>query len=138
MERERACAHVCLAGEQVTCDWKLLHELARDSVLTLIARICGLERCAAWRTADVIVFDCSGCGGRIARPLGLVHHAFSGPIVLVDGGLSPRQVAAAYRSGIKDYFAAPYDRKLLAERIRHLCVQHVRNGTSPNRFPADG
>jgi hypothetical protein len=129
---------VCLAGEQVSCDWRLVQELARDSVLTLIARIGGFERSAAWRTADVIVFDCSGCGGRIARPLGLVHRAFSGPIVLVDGDLSPRQVAAAFRSGIKDYFAAPYDRELLAERIRHLYLRHVRNGTSPTGFPANG
>jgi len=132
MDRKRACAHVCLAGEQVSCDWKLIEELARDFVLTLMARTSGLAGSGAWRTANVIVFDCSGCGGRIALPLSVVRHVFSGPIVLVDGELSPRQIAAAFRSGIKDYFAAPYDRELLAERIRHLCAQYVRNGTGPS------
>jgi hypothetical protein len=44
-------------------------------------------------------------------------------VVLVDGGITQKQIASAFEAGVKDYFAEPYDIELLAERIDALCTQ---------------
>ena len=51
-------------------------------------------------------------------------------VVLVDGGITQKQIARAFEVGVKDYFAEPYDIELLAERIDALCTQLGGSKTS--------
>ena len=68
--------------------------------------------------------DCSESAELVSQVLPRLKEEFPDLcIVLVDGGLSQKQIAAAFKEGIKDYFADPYDADLLVERMDSLCAQ---------------
>jgi len=116
--------HICLAGRTVCNDWSLIQSLKSQHQVTIVERIRLLSRNSILETADVLVLDCGashGLGLRIVPFLKKYHPRLC--VVLVDGGLTQRQIAAAFREGARDYFTAPYNLKLLVERIQTLGVQ---------------
>jgi hypothetical protein len=42
-------------------------------------------------------------------------------IVLVNGGLSPAEIAEAFREGVRDYFSHQSNTELVVERVQNLC-----------------
>jgi len=83
-----------------------------------------LENCKLLNTTHLLVLDCSQnslTALRLVPQLFIAHPGLS--VVLVDGGITQKQIAAAFHAGVRDYFAEPYDLTLLAERIDALCTR---------------
>ncbi len=115
------CFHICLAGPVVSNDWSLIQRLKTQNQITLVERMRLLSRNAVLKKVDLLVLDCSE-----NRELGIELLSFlkkyypSVNIVLVDGGFTQKQIAAAFQNGARDYFADPYDTNLLIERLDAL------------------
>ena len=121
--------HICLAGPRVSGDWLLIQALRAQHQVTLMERVRLLSRNAILTGVDVLVLDCS----QGLRPMNFLKRHFPDLcVVLVDGGLTRRQIAVAYQKGVKDYFPHPYDVKLLVERLHFLGSRfgnHARKAT---------
>jgi DNA-binding response OmpR family regulator len=119
--------NVWLAGPTVSVDWDLIRGLMSDYVLTLIESFdpADLAREGVLTSASLIVVDCGGCAGDVARVIRAIRamkKAHSGlTVLLVGGGLQQAKVIKAYKGGIDDYFPVPYEARLLVERIVALC-----------------
>ena len=71
--------------------------------------------------ADVVAFDCRDTGpAGSQRVVESVRHVTDAPIVVLDGGLSPGDVARLLGAGAQDYFSEPFNVALIAERLEHL------------------
>jgi DNA-binding NtrC family response regulator len=115
---------ICLAGRTVSNDWPLIQALKGRHAVTLVDRVEGLASAPLLAAVRVLVLDAAGSGGAALRLLPAIRD--NHPVVcvlLVDGGLDQRQLARAFREGTRDYFPAPYDVHLLAERVRTLCLR---------------
>ncbi len=122
--------HICLAGRTVSNDWPLIRSLKTQHQVTVVERVRLLSRNAILAKADVLVLDCSESQGLGLRILPFLKRYFPElSVVLVDGGLTQQQIAAAFREGVQDYFSEPYDLALLVERIDALGV--LRRGKAP-------
>ena len=114
-------SHICLAGRTICNDWLLIRALKTQHQVTLVEHIQALSRNPILARVDVLVLD---CGENQKMGLGLVPNLKrDNPkmcVVLVDGGFTRQQIAKAFREGVKDYFAEPYDRRLLVERVEGL------------------
>jgi DNA-binding NtrC family response regulator len=116
--------HICLAGRTVSNDWPLIQRLKPQHQVTLVERVRFLSRNSILAKTDVLVLDCSESEGLGLRILPFLKKYFPALcVVLVDGGLTQKQIAAAFQEGAKDYFSAPYDAKLLVERVEVLGAQ---------------
>jgi DNA-binding NtrC family response regulator len=113
--------HICLAGQAVSNDWPLIHRLKAQHQVTVVERVRLLSRNSILDKVDVLVLDCSESHGLGLKILPFLKKYFPELcIVLVDGGLTQPQIAAAFRQGARDYFSEPYDLSLLVERVDAL------------------
>jgi DNA-binding NtrC family response regulator len=113
---------VCLAGRQVSNDWPLIQLLKAAHAVTLIDRVDALASAPLLATAGVLVLDAAESGGAALQLLPALHSEHQAlPVLLVDGGVTQRELARAFRDGACDYFPVPYDVHLLAERVSSLC-----------------
>ena len=113
--------HICLAGAVVSNDWPLIQRLKAKHQVTVVERVRLLSRNSILAKVDVLVLDCSESCGLGLRLLPFLKKFFPKlRIVLVDGGLTQQQIAAAFSQGAQDYFSEPYDLALLAERAEAL------------------
>lgn len=119
--------HVCLAGEGVTNDWSLIEPLKRDYQVTVIERPRMLFANSILATASVLVLDCGReprWGLNAVKGLRRVYPDVY--VVLVNGALSPAEIAEAFREGVRDYFSRQSDAELVVERVQSLCRQARR------------
>ncbi len=122
MSSNREVAHVCLVGPLVTDDWELIRSLRSRYLVTLVERVDYLSRPSNLAKTQLMVMDCSQSGDNVLDGLPGLKREFSDlDLLLVDGGLSQKQIAQAFEDGVKDYFSAPYPVDLLIERIDSLC-----------------
>jgi DNA-binding response OmpR family regulator len=129
LEEERPCDafHVCLAGSSVSNNWALIESLKRNYQVTVIETYDLLLRNAVLSTVDVLLLDCeegSEVGIETLRALRRRHPEVC--VVLVNGGLTQNEIAAAFREGVRDYFSHHFNVPLLVERVRYLCTQSRR------------
>ena len=118
--------HVCLAGPKVTNDWGLIQSLRSRYLVTLLERIELLVRRSFLSGTHLLVLDCSENAELLSEVLPRLKEEFPDLcVVLVDGGLSQKQIAASFKEGVQDYFADPYDAELLRERMDSLCAQSI-------------
>ena len=126
-------SHVCLVGPLVTDDWDLIRKLRSQHLVTLIESIEFLSEIDRLSQVRLMVMDCSQDGDAALEGLPELKQEFSDLcILLVDGELSQKQIAKAFQDGVKDYFAAPYEVDLLAERIDYLCGTRSSGDWQPN------
>lgn len=114
--------HICLAGHKVSNDWPLIKLLSDKHAVTVIQDADALHEQRLLCTANALVLDCSGRGDEVAHMI--AHLKVDYPllcVLIVDGGLTQRQLAGAFQGGASDYFPVPYDIHLLAERVSSLC-----------------
>ena len=113
--------HVCLAGEHVTNHLELVRALRQRHQITLVDRLEHLMATGVLTTADVLVLDSAGDTARLPDLLSQVKKGFPRlRVILVNGGLSQREVADAFGIGIADYFPQPCNIGLLGARIEVL------------------
>ena len=116
--------HVCLAGRKVSNDWRLIQSLRSRCLVTLVERVELLVQRSFLSRTHLLVLDCSASAELVPQVLPRLKEEFPDLcVVLVDGGLSQKEIAAAFKEGVKDYFADPYDVELLLERIDSLGAQ---------------
>lgn len=122
----QAVSHVCLAGRLVSNDWNLIQSLNSRYLVTLMERVDLLDRRSTLQDTQLLVLDCSRDAEAALESLTRLKREFPELcVLLVDGGLSQRQIAAAFKQGAKDYFAFPYDVRLLVERMDSLCTRRA-------------
>jgi DNA-binding response OmpR family regulator len=111
--------HVCLVGAGLCRNWQLVQRLVGQLNVTLMYRL--FLDCSALTSFDVIVMDCRDGGLDGSRQLvSMLRHKTSVPIVLMDGGLSPSDVAVLIGVGAQDYFSEPFNLPIVVERLEHL------------------
>jgi DNA-binding response OmpR family regulator len=116
---------VCLVGPIVTNNALLLDALRGRHEISLVADQIRLEDSRALASSDVLVLDATGI--RLPPLLrSLRQRRPDLPIVLVNGGLTEDDKAEAFSLGVVDYFPAPYQVGLLAERLEALARARVR------------
>ena len=117
--------HVCLAGRLVSNDWELIRRLRSRYLVTLMDNVDFLvRRSVLLKETQLLVLDCSRSLDATLECLPQLKREFSDLcLILVDGGLSQAQIAAAFEAGARDYFASPYDVGLLVERVDSLCAR---------------
>ena len=119
--------HVCLAGAGVTNNWSLIEPLKRNNQVTIVERLRMLYANSILTTASVLVLDCGEepeWGLSAVKGLRRVYPDVN--IVLVNGGLSPAEIAEAFRAGVRDYFSHQSNAALVVERVQNLCRQARR------------
>jgi DNA-binding response OmpR family regulator len=90
----------------------------------------------ALRSFDVIVMDCRDKGVDGSRQLvSTLRHMTSVPIVVMDGGLSPSDVAVLIGVGAQDYFSEPFNLPIVAERLEHLAFAARRQSIQSEHGP---
>jgi DNA-binding NtrC family response regulator len=127
MSQPENILHIALTGDKITRDWELIQELKLSYPVTLINQ----EQLAADNSLlglmSAIIIDCTDHPDIETHLLPVLKKWKKGlpelNIVLVDGGLTPEQIALAFHEGARDYFPHPYDAKLLADRIKFLAMR---------------
>lgn len=120
--------HICLAGRLLCNDWPLIQRLKAHHQVTLIERIRLLAHSTLLSTSDVLILDCSSPQESGLGVVPVVKRAHPKLImILVDGGLTQKQIASAFRQGIHDYFSEPYETNLLVERLTSLLEKESRS-----------
>jgi DNA-binding response OmpR family regulator len=126
-QRPSTAFHVCLAGSSVSNNWALIESLKRHYQVTVIETFDLLLRNSILSTVNVLLLDCEE-GGEVGietlRTLKRRHRGLC--TVLVNGGLTQNEIAAAFREGARDYFSHHFNVPLLVERVRYLCSQSRR------------
>ena len=90
-------------------------------------RVDLLVRCSFLDRANVLVLDCGESARHVKETIPILMRRFPGLFVLlVDGGLSQKEIASAFKGGVKDYFPDPYDVQLLVERTDSLCTNFLK------------
>jgi DNA-binding NtrC family response regulator len=119
--------HVCLAGSSVTNNRVLIESLKRDHQVTVIESLDLLLRNSILSTVDVLLLDGEEGGQVGIETLRALLHSRRGLcVVLVNGGLTQNEIAAAFREGVRDYFSHHFNVPLLVERVGYLCSQSRR------------
>ena len=115
---------MCLAGSLACNDWRLIQMLKMVHQVTLIEELKNLWHNPILQTAGVLVV-CNSVDDEpvIDRLPRLTKRHPRLAVLLVNGGLNQGQVAQAFQAGACDYFPAPYDVGLLAERVSSLCAR---------------
>lgn len=121
-----------LVGPGIGLDPRLRLGLERrGSRVVAFTRPGPLAQVAVPPEIGVLVVECGGePDAALAWIRALRRERPQLPIVLVNGGLTRRRVALAFRDGIRDYFASPYDPELLAERVGALLARGRRRPAS--------
>lgn len=130
-ESLEAGGHVCLAGAGVTNNWSLIEPLKRHHQVTVIERPRMLFTNSILATASVVVLDCGEeprLGLNAVKVLRRVYPDVH--VVLVNGALTPAEIAEAFREGVRDYFAHQSNADLVVERVQSLCRQALRAGAA--------
>lgn len=131
MPQAKLGLHVGLAGKEVTDDWMLIRLLREEFVVSVLRDAEAIHERTLLQSVDLLVLDCSGNPNLAATMPGQLRQRFPHLcLLLVDGGLSQQQIARAFREGVKDYFAFPYDRQLLVDRIAALVDRSLAASTS--------
>lgn len=131
VSQARLGLHVCLAGKEVSDDWKLIRRLRANYVVSVLWEADEIHQRPLLQSVDLLVLDCSGNASIAEVVPGQLMRRFPHLcLLLVDGGLSQQDIARAFQQGVKDYFAFPYDRRLLVGRIAALCERSLAPSTS--------
>jgi DNA-binding response OmpR family regulator len=131
--------HLCLVGQDITGQHRLVDHLRTRHVVTLIAEGSWLTGSALARHSDVLALEADPKGAAWRAHLRALHTAL--PIVLVDGDLTDDEKAEAFELGALDFFPAPCEVALLAERLEVLArAQRAASaidapGTDPGGTP---
>jgi DNA-binding response OmpR family regulator len=112
--------HVCLVGSALCRNWPLVQRLEGSHALTLLHELSSHDM-RLIEVADVLALDCRERGAAGTQELVTsLRRATDAPIVVLDGGLRPAEVALLVSAGAQDYFAEPFNVTLIAERLEHL------------------
>jgi DNA-binding NtrC family response regulator len=128
----RIVSHMCLAGPTLSRDFSLAALLLDRHVLTLIEDPGQLMDSSVLSSICVVVLE---CGGGVEQTLQLIPKLKALrpelDIIVINGGATQSQVASAFQNGARDYFPAPHDGRLLAERIDGLSNARRRQDPEP-------
>ena len=112
--------HVCLVGSALCRNWPLVQRLEGSRGVTLLHQLSHIDM-RLIEVADVVALDCSDRGPAGSQLLvESLRQATKAPIVVLDGGLQPAEVALLISAGAQDYFSEPFNIMLIAERLEHL------------------
>ena len=132
MPAKKNVRHIALTGEKIVHDWDLIRELNSSHPVVLIKRELLASDVSLLALLNALVIDCTercDIESQLLPALKKWKKGLPGlSVILVDGGLTQEQIAKAFRSGVKDYFAFPYDFKLLADRIKFLTKRQSSSG----------
>jgi len=125
MSRKKHFAHICLTGKRIILDWQLINGLNDRHRVTLTKPEHLLSDSSILTTVDILVLDCDSfknLGSDLIAFLRKVKQAFPRLCtVVINGGLSQKDIAGAFREGISDYFPDPYEEiELISERLEFL------------------
>jgi hypothetical protein len=127
MSRKKHFAHICLTGKKVTLDWQLISGLNVRHCVTLTKLEHLFSNSSVLRTVDILVLDCNNfetLKSNLITFLKKVKAAFPRLcIVVINGGLSQKDIAGAFGQGISDYFpdfSDSYEIRLILERLESL------------------
>ena len=119
--------NVCLAGSSVSNNWTLIESLKRHYQVTVIESFDLLLCNSILSSVDVLVLDCEEGGEIGIETLRILRSRYQELcIVLVNGGLSQNEIAAAFREGARDYFPHHFNVPLLVERVHYLGSERRR------------
>lgn len=123
--------HFALSGEHVTNDWNLISQLRETAHVSLLNGTIRVNRDLPACGVGLVVLECPGSQALESDIVPLVRAWKSRfpdlVIILINGGLTQKDIVLAFREGINDYFAFPYDVHLLFDRIHHLIGLAKRN-----------
>jgi DNA-binding response OmpR family regulator len=123
--------HVCLVGPTLFRDPRLLSRLTVGHIVTIAAHTAVLLESPLLAQADALVLEAGSARVALGGTVADIRQRHPNlPVVLVDGGLDQLELAEAFRRGVDDYFAAPWDVGLLAERIEVLGNRQATLGWS--------
>ena len=113
--------HLCLVGQDITGQHRLVDRLRNRHIVTLIADGSWLTDTALATHSDVLALEADPNGAPWRAHLRALHVQLPAlPIVLVDGDLTDDEKAEAFVLGALDFFPAPCELTLLAERLEVL------------------
>jgi DNA-binding NtrC family response regulator len=125
--------NIGLVGQKVSDERTLVGELKSRHRVTLMKHEHALVDYSILDALDVLVLDCGEIktlGMGILQFLKHLKLKFLGlSVVLVNGSITQKEIAAAFQEGVIDYFPDPYEVKLIIERLEVLGV-HSRKATS--------
>lgn len=122
-ERSLPVFHACLAGPTLSEDYALIRRLLPAHQVTVVRSALHAMHNALLETVDVLVLECKERPAEVLSLVPELHRRLPAlPVMLIDGGITQEQIAAAYCDGARDYFAAPYEVDVLAERIHWISV----------------
>ena len=131
-DRSVPASHVCLAGPAVSSDWDLIGPLKKIHQVTVLERLGMLHANSILATASVLILDCADQEKGSMEAIRALRCSYPRlQIVLVNGGLTPAEIAKAFQDGAHDYFSRQSDPGLVAERVQHLCRQARRRAGRP-------
>ncbi len=116
--------HVALIGAALTRDMSLITRLCAGHVVTVAQTAQALALTSVITAADVLVLD----AGHERHELGNLVRSIrkrdpTMTLLLVNGGLDQLDIAEAFQLGVTDYFARPWNERLLVERIEVLAAR---------------
>lgn len=113
--------HFCLAGPDLTGQHALIEHLRKRHVVTLVREASWLQRQSLISDSDALALEADEVEDRWRSQLEALRTlAPALPIVLVDGDLTDEEKADAFALGALDFFPAPCQAHLLAERLEVL------------------
>ncbi len=119
--------HVCLAGAGLTSNWSLIEPLKVKHQVTVVERPRMLFANSVLATVSVLVLDCGQERDWTLRAVSGLRRVYPDVhIVLANGALTQKEIAAAFRDGVRDYFSRQSHPGLIAERVESLCRQARR------------
>jgi DNA-binding response OmpR family regulator len=124
--------HVAIIGATVSHHSSLLDRLSSAHVVTIARTHDVLASSITLQSCDVLVLEADAQRSDILGVIAeLRTRSPRTTILLVNGELAPLDVAEAFRLGIADYFAAPWNATLLVERTEALAARHRAVSTAP-------
>jgi DNA-binding response OmpR family regulator len=116
--------HVALIGPELMYDASLITTLCSEHVVTMSRTAHALASTSLLPVLDVLVLD----AGQERHELSTIVRSIRErdphvTLLLVNGGLDQLEIAEAFRLGVTDYFARPWNERLLVERIEVLAAR---------------
>ncbi len=128
--------HLCLVGRDITGQHRLVDYLRKHHVVTLIAEGSWLSDTALATHSDVVALEADPNGAAWRAHLRALHAQLPAlPIVLVDGDLTDIEKAEAFELGALDFFPAPCELTLLAERLEVLGAARAKRASNAPDAP---
>jgi CheY-like chemotaxis protein len=117
--------HVGIVGPRLSRDIELLTRLSSTHLVTITPLHDARASPAVMDIIDVLVLEANASADAVTGIVTALRQRYPRiTLVLVNGGLTQLEIAELFRLGVVDYFAAPWDDALLAERIDVLAARH--------------